>query len=67
MKESLPGLHGNERKQNGLRNAAADKQPGKVVQHLGRFKIRQNLHPACQAVRTDNPAYFKELHGGIIR
>ena len=39
----------------------------KIVQHLGRFKIRQNLHTACKAVRTDNPAYFKELHGGIIR
>ncbi len=67
MKESLPGLHRIQGKRNGLLNPPADKHLRKVVQHILRFKIRQDLHTACKAVRTDNPAYFKELHGNIIR
>ncbi len=67
MKKSFPVCTASSGNRAGLLNAPADKHLGKFVQHIGRFKIRQNLHTACKAVRTDDPAYFKELHGGIIR
>ena len=61
------GLHGFQRKRNGLLTFPADKHLGKIVQHVLRFQIRQHLHAACNAVGPYYFAYFKELHEDFIR